>query len=209
MLRPGPGAWSASVALDRADNRARAITSIILLASITPRAASSRLDPPAASFSGRDDCRLHAAVASAPLTRVSRTHEGLVLETGGTVVRVVMRFWPMPLGRGWRWRCVCPKCGTFRDVLHWRGEWGCRGKDCLDLEHACRHELRWCPAVRRRAKLLRKLARYSPRGLKARVLRAQIARQEAAMLANMKRANRDLTKRVKRHGGRQRANSGQ
>ena len=146
--------------------------------------------------------------AAAPLTRVSRTAEGLVIETGGTTARVVMRFWPMPLGRGWRWRFECPRCGTSRDVLHWCGEWGCRGKDCLDLEHACRHELRWCPAVRRRAKLLRKLARYSPRGLKARLLRAQIAHEQAAMLANMKRANRDLTKRVKRHGGRRRANPG-
>ena len=116
--------------------------------------------------------------AAAPLTRVSRTAEGLVIETGGTTVRVVMRFWPMPLGRGWRWRFECPRCGTSRDVLHWCGEWGCRGKDCLDLEHACRHELRWCPAVRRRAKLLRKLARYSPRGLKARLLRAQIAHEQ-------------------------------
>jgi hypothetical protein len=33
--------------------------------------------------------------------------------------------------------------------------------------------------------------------------------QEAAMLASIKRANRDLTKRVKRHGGRRRANSDQ
>jgi hypothetical protein len=146
--------------------------------------------------------------ASVPLTRVSRSHEGLVIGTGGTTVSVVMRYWAMPLGRGWRWRFECPKCGTSRDVLHWRGEWGCRGKECLNLEHACRHELRWCPAVRRRARLLRKLARYSPRGLKARLLRAQIARQEAVMLANMKRANRDLTRRVKRHGGRRRASSG-
>jgi hypothetical protein len=60
-----------------------------------------------------------------------------------------------------------------------------------------------------RAKLLRKLMRVSPRGLKARLLREQIARQEAAMLVNLKRANRDLTKRVKRHGGRRRANPGQ
>jgi len=150
-------------------------------------------------------------VAGAPLTRVSRTAEGLVLETGGASVRVVMRFWPMPRGRGARWRFACPRCASSRDVLHWVAEvgWGCRGKDCLDLEHASRHELRWCPAVRRRAKLLRKLARVSPRGLKARLLREQIARQEAAMLANMKRANRDLTKRVKRHGGRRRAHSDQ
>ena len=146
--------------------------------------------------------------ASAPLTRVFRTAEGVVIETGGTAVLVTMRSWPMPLGRGMRERFVCPKCGTFRDVLHWRGEWGCRGKDCLDLEHASRHDLRWCPAVRRRARLLRKLARVSPRGLKARLLQAQIAHQEAAMLANLRRANRDLTKRIKRHGGRRRANSG-
>jgi hypothetical protein len=147
--------------------------------------------------------------AGAPLTRVSRTAAGIVIETGGTEVRVGLREWPMPLGRGTRERFVCPKCGTFRDALHWVGEWGCRGKDCLDLEHACRHEQRWCPAIRRRAKLLRKLARVSPRGLKARRLRAQIAHEQAAMLANLKRANRDLTKRSRRHGGRRRANSDQ
>jgi len=141
--------------------------------------------------------------ASAPLTRVSRTGAGIVIETGGTSVTVALRHWPMPIGRGGdhgiRERMVCPKCGSFRDVLHWAGEWGCRGKDCLDLEHACRHEQRWCPAIRRRARLLRKLARYSPKGLKARLLRAQIAQQEAAMLANLRRANRDLTKRRRRH----------
>jgi len=185
--------WAASGGLCRWHELARAI----------------EIDPRGACWSGRGPCRGAVAVAAAPLTRVSRTAEGLVVETGGTTVRVVMRFWPMPLGHGWRWRFECPRCGTSRDVLHWCGEWGCRGKDCLDLEHACRHELRWCPAVRRRAKLLRKLARYSPRGLKARLLRAQIAHEQAAMLANMKPVNRDLTRRVKRHGGRRRANSDQ
>src|SRR5262249_8221110 len=81
----------------------------------------------------------------------SRNAEGLVLETGGATVRVVMRYWAMPLGRGWRWRFECPRCGTSRDGLHWRGEWGCRGKDCPDLEPGCRPQLRWCPAARRRA----------------------------------------------------------
>jgi len=171
--------------------------------------AAPRLTVQALPGFGKTITLAWTGAASAPLTRVSRNAEGLVLETGGATVRVVMRYWAMPLGRGWRWRFECPRCGTSRDVLHWRGEWGCRGKDCLDLEHACRHELRWCPAVRRRAKLLRKLARYSPRGLKARMLRAQIAQQEAAMLANMKRANRDLTKRVKRYDGRRRANPSQ
>lgn len=142
--------------------------------------------------------------ADAPLTRVTRGAEGVTIETGGTSVRVGLRQWPMPIGRGGdhgpRERMVCPRCGSFRDTLYWLGEWGCRGKDCLDLEHACRHELRWCPAIRRRAKLLHKLARCAPTGLKARRLRAQIAHQEAAMLANLKRANRDLTKRRRRRG---------
>ena len=147
--------------------------------------------------------------AGVPLTRVSRSAQGILIETGGTEVWVGLREWPMPLGRGTRERFVCPRCGAFRDALHWAsGEWGCRGKDCLDLEHACRHQQRWCPAIRRRARLLRKLARVAPRGLKARWLRGQIANQERAMLANLRRANRDLTKRMKRYGGRRRANSG-
>src|SRR5262249_24605950 len=78
--------------------------------------------------------------ASAPLTRVSRTGAGIVIETGGTSVTVALRHWPMPIGRGGdhgtRERMVCPRCGAFRDILHWRGEWGCRGKDCLDLAHS-------------------------------------------------------------------------
>jgi hypothetical protein len=144
-----------------------------------------------------------------PLTRVSLTAEGVLIETAGSpVVRVGLREWPMPLGRGVRSRFVCPRCGSFRDALHWVGEWGCRGKDCLNLEPPCRHQQRWCPAIRRRARLLRKLARCSPRGLKARILREQIAREQAAMLANLKRANRDLTRRIKRYGGRRRANPG-
>jgi len=145
--------------------------------------------------------------AGAPLTRVSMTGEGVLIETAGSPsVRVGLREWPMPLGRGMRERFMCPRCDASRDVLYWvDGEWGCRG--CFDLGYACRHEQRWCPAIRRRAKLLRKLARCSPRGLKARLLRAQIVEQERAMLANLRRANRDLTKRMKRYGGR-RANPG-
>jgi hypothetical protein len=171
-----------------------------------PRASPSKPSPPSAKASRWR----WQNPADVPLTRVSRSSQGILIETGGAEVWVGLREWPMPLGRGTRERFVCPRCGAFRDALHWAsGEWGCRGKDCLDLEHACRHQQRWCPAVRRRANLLRKLARVSPRGLKARLLRAQIAQQEAAMLANMKRANRDLTKRVKRHGGRRRAHSDQ
>src|SRR6516165_802642 len=78
--------------------------------------------------------------AAAPLTRVSRTAEGLVIETGGTTVRVVMRFWPMPTvrgrQRGIRWRFECPRCGTSRDVLHWCGEWGCRGSPGCEAQRA-------------------------------------------------------------------------
>lgn len=151
--------------------------------------------------------------ANAPLTRVSRTAEGILIETGGATVHVALREWKMSIGRGGdhgiRIRMVCPRCGTFRDVLHWRGEWGCRGKDCLDLDYASRHEQRWCPAIRRRAKLLRKLARCAPRGLKARLLRAQIAREQAAMLANLRKTNRDLTKRSRRYGRQRRADSSQ
>jgi hypothetical protein len=139
--------------------------------------------------------------AGAPLSRVTRSGEGILLETAGVTVRVGLREWAMPLGRGVRERFVCPRCGASRDVLHWAGEWGCRGKECLDLEHSCRHEQRWCPAIRRRARLLRKLARCPPRGLKARLLRAQIANQQAAMIANLRRANHDL-KRRRRHGRR-------
>jgi hypothetical protein len=154
------------------------------------------------------------ARAGALFARVSRTAAGIPIETDGISVRVELRSWPMPRGRGGlhgtRIRMICPRCGSSRDVLHWvDGEWGCRGKDCLDLEHACRHQQRWCPAIRRRANLLCKLARVSPRGLKARLLREQIARGQAAMLANLKRANRDLSRRSQRHGGRGRANSGQ
>src|SRR5262249_4245549 len=85
--------------------------------------------------------------ADAPLTTVSLTGEGVLIETAGSaVVRVGLRQWPMPLGRGVRSRFVCPRCGSFRDALHWVGEWGCRGNDCLNLEHPCRHQQRWCPA---------------------------------------------------------------
>jgi hypothetical protein len=38
--------------------------------------------------------------ASAPLTTVTRNAAGILLETDGTEVRVAMRLWPMPLGRG-------------------------------------------------------------------------------------------------------------
>src|SRR5262249_38792431 len=118
--------------------------------------------------------------AGVPLTRVSWTAAGVVLETAGTSVTVALRHWPMPIGRGGdhgtRRRFVCARCGSFRDALHWTAEtgWGCLGKDCLNLAFGSRHELRWCPAIRRRARLLRKLARCAPKGLKARRLRAHI-----------------------------------
>ena len=137
------------------------------------------------SLSAADDSQgqLQADVDAfgAPLTRLSRTRQGLVIETAGSSVIVGLREWPMPVANGrlhgTRIRMICPSCGALRDALHWvGGEWGCRGKNCLDLGHACRHQQRWCPAIRRRAKLLRKLARVSPRGLKARLLREQIAR---------------------------------
>lgn len=150
------------------------------------------------------------------LTKITRTGAGLVIETGGTSTEVAMRSWLIPAGnrRDTREftldRLICPRCDTARNILHWdaKAGWGCRGRNCLDLDFPCRHRLRWCPSIRRKQRLLRALVRVSPRGRKARIIRAQIARQEAAMLASMKRANRDLTKRVKRHGGRRRANPG-
>src|SRR5262245_42985930 len=138
--------------------------------------------------------------------RVTRSAAGrVVISTGGTEVEVVLREWPMPTvrwrQRGIRTRMICPRCEASRDALHWSGsEWGCRG--CLDLAYACRHRQRYCPAIRRRARLLRKLARVSPRGLRARTLRAQIAQQEAAMLAHLQRVNGDLKKRRQHYAGR-------
>jgi hypothetical protein len=148
--------------------------------------------------------------AGAPLTRVSRTAAGLVIETGGVSVHVQLRTWPMPRGRGGlhgvRLRMTCPRCGASRDVLHFaRGEWGCRGADCFNLAQPSRHRQRWCPAIRRRAKLLRALVRCPHGSLRARALREQIRHQERAMLANLKRANRDLTRR--KHGRRRRTDS--
>jgi hypothetical protein len=154
-------------------------------------------------------------IAGALFARVSRTAAGIVIETGGSSVVVATREGKMPIGRGGdhgtRERMVCPRCGSSRDALHWVAEvgWGCRGADCLDLAFPVRHQQRWCPAIRRRAKLLRKLVRVSPRGLKARWLREQIAREERAMLANLKRANRALAKRRQRRAQQRRANPGQ
>jgi hypothetical protein len=94
---------------------------------------------------------------------------------------------------------ICPRCEASRDALHWiNGEWGCRGRGCFDLSYASRHRQRYCPAIRRRARLLRKLARVSPRGLRAQRLREQIAQQEAVMLASIRRVNQDLSKRRQR-----------
>jgi len=150
-------------------------------------------------------------LGGAPLTRVTRAAAGIVIATAGSsVVVVAMRQWPMPLGRGMRERFVCPRCGSSRDALHWTAEggWGCRGRDCLDLEHPCRHTQRYCPAIHRRARLLRKLARVPSRSLRARAIRAQIAREERAMLANLKRVNSDLERR-RRHVRNGRDDSGQ
>lgn len=150
-------------------------------------------------------------LAAALHATVSRAAGGLTIETNGAVTEVALKSWPMPATfgclRGVRWRMICPMCSASRDALHWaRGAWGCRGKNCLDLAFPVRHSLRYCPAIRRRARLLRKLARVPPRSLRARAIRGQIASAERAMAENLRRANRDLTKRVKRYG-RGRANS--
>jgi hypothetical protein len=137
------------------------------------------------------------------LARLTRTPAEVVIELGGTSTQVLLRSWLIPSGsrRDTREyvieRMVCPRCDASRNILHWDAEagWGCRG--CYDLDFPCRHQLRWCPAIRRRQRLLRKLVRVSPRGRKARIIRAQIAQQEAAMIANLRRANRDLERRRK------------
>jgi len=145
--------------------------------------------------------------------KLTRTAAGLELETNGAMVLVRLQSWPMPRGRGGlhgaRLRMVCPGCGSLRDVLYWVGEWGCRGKDCLNVSYDCWHRQRWCRAIARRARLLHKLARCSPKSLRGRWLRAQIGREERAMIANLKRANRDLQKRSRRYGRRGRASSSQ
>ena len=150
-------------------------------------------------------------LASAPATRLSRSGEQITIETGGAVVEVALVTWPMPTvrwrQRGIRTRFVCPKCGASRDALHWIGEWGCRGRDCLDLAFASRHRQRYCPAIARRARLRRKLARVPRRSLKARWLRAQIRGEERAMLAHLERVNRDLAKRSQRDARHGRTNS--
>jgi len=120
-------------------------------------------------------------VANALLARITRSAEGILIETAGTTVSVGLREWPMPFGRrrsraAVRERMSCPRCDGSCDILFWVGEWGCRS--CLGLDYPCRHRQRWCPAIARRARLLHKLARYSPRGLKARLLRAQIAHEQ-------------------------------
>ena len=147
--------------------------------------------------------------ASASLTRISPTR--VVISTGGVETEVELKEWPMPSPkgrqRGTRWRFICGRCGASRDALHWSPElgWGCRGKDCLapdGLGYPCRHRQRYCPAIRRRAMLLRKLARVKPQSLKAQAIREMIAQQEAIMLASVQRVNRDLVKRRQRYANR-------
>src|SRR5262245_11456776 len=80
--------------------------------------------------------------ARASLTRPSPT--AVVISTNGVEVKVALREWPMPTvrgrQRGTRWRFACPRCDASRDALHYvDGVWCCRGKDCGNLSHACRH----------------------------------------------------------------------
>jgi len=145
-------------------------------------------------------------VARALLTRLTPT--AVLIEAGGLKVEVELRQWPMPTvrgrQRGIRTRMFCVRCGAVRDALHWIPEvgWGCRGKNCLapdGLAYPCRHKQKYCPAIARRARLWRKLARVSSRSLKARVLRKMIARETRAVLAHMEHVNNALDKRSKRH----------
>src|SRR5262249_30146922 len=130
-------------------------------------------------------------LARASLARASPA--AVVIETAGIQVEVALLEWPMPSPRGRqrgiRTRFACPRCGASRDALHWfDGEWGCRG--CFEISYPCRHRQRYCPAIARRARLRRKLIRARPGSLKARMLREMIAREQQAMLANLKRVNR-------------------
>jgi hypothetical protein len=102
------------------------------------------------------------------LARLTRTPAEVVIELGGTSTQVLLRSWPMPAGsrRDSREftidRMICPRCDAPRNILHWGGEeigWECRGRNCLDLDFPVRHQLRWCPSIRRRAKLLRAYTR--------------------------------------------------
>jgi hypothetical protein len=147
--------------------------------------------------------------AHALFAKVSRTAEELVIEMDGTSTQVLLRSWAIPAGsrRDTREfmieRMVCPRCDASRNILHFGEDgWGCRG--CYGLDFPCRHQLRWCPSVRRRQRLLRQLVRVSPRGRKARIIRAQIGREQRAMIASMRRANRDLTKRRRLQNGQRR-----
>src|SRR5215831_1810536 len=86
-------------------------------------------------------------VARASLTRASPA--GVVISmAGGIEVEVELKQWPMPVvkgrQRGTRTRFLCCRCGASRDALHFVGEWGCRGKDCLNLAFASRHRQRYC-----------------------------------------------------------------
>jgi len=151
-------------------------------------------------------------LAHALHARVTRSAaDAVVISTAGVETEVVLREWPMPTvrwrQRGIRWRFACPRCEASRDALHWLPEvgWCCRGSGCGNLAYACRHRQRYCPAIARRARLQRKLARVSSRSLKARWLREQIKREERAMIEHLEYVNNALDKRSERrarHGRR-------
>jgi hypothetical protein len=143
-------------------------------------------------------------LAHALHARLTRTGDGVMIETGGTEIEVRLQEWPMPTvrwrQRGIRTRMICPHCEASRDALHWiAGEWRCRGFGCGNLSYASRHRQRYCPAIARRERLRRKLVRTTPGSLQARRLREQIKREGKAMLAHLERVNRDLAKRRQRH----------
>src|SRR5262249_58149908 len=97
-------------------------------------------------------------LAHALHARVTRTGQGIVIETEGTEVEVVLQEWPMPTvrgrQRGRRTRMICPRCEASRDALHWLPEagWGGRGASGLDLAIASPHRHRYCPPHARRAR---------------------------------------------------------
>ena len=96
----------------------------------------------------------------------------------GREVRVILRG---------RW-LVCPSCERLCQYLLRREGWHCRC--CSGCDYAVRHTWRTSPAVHRRRKLLRALAREPVLSLKASAIRYQLARIDRAILTRLRDAHR-------------------
>jgi hypothetical protein len=83
---------------------------------------------------------------------------------------------------------VCPTCGQLCRYLLLRRGWKCRC--CSGADYAVRHTWRTNPAVHRRRKLLRALAREPVLSLKASAMRYQLARIDQAILMMLRDAYR-------------------